>query len=253
MVPELRSTVLSGADLENCSTVRSLLPELAFLFHRIDSLGRFALISAPSGSKVGTRVGAWAPSNFISSLATMPETEQLQILDGSPAAVDPPRRPEAFYRFLLYQVDKEAIKCGELAPSRRLDAIGGIDFVSINEFISGSDPLSHSTTRAMTIDLHYEGLERTSIEGGRKHVRFADVVQRTLCRENRLRAWSQSSKSYETIVQRKIATSLPAALSISCACAGRKVEEGLVHWRERAGEGSNWLPETIVSGMTCLL
>jgi hypothetical protein len=240
-IPELRSTVPCVVRSE-----RGLLPELSYLFHRIDTLGRLALASAPARSSINlSRVGAWAPSNFISTLATMPEADQLQILDGSPAAVDPPRRPEAFYRFLLYQVDKEASR-DEASALRRLDSIGGVDFISINEFISGSVAPSHSSTRAMTVELHYEGLEASVDEAKPRHVRFGEVLQRTLCRETRLRAWSQGSKSYETIIQRKVATSLPTVLSLSCSCAGRKEEDGLKYWRGQADGNRNWLPELIV-------
>jgi hypothetical protein len=240
-VPELLSTVPCAVRKE-----KGLLPELGYLFHRIDSLGRFGLASAPAGSGIGSsRVGAWAPSNFISLLATMPEADQLQILDDSPAAVDPPRRPEAFYRFLLYQVDKEASTVEAIAP-RRLYSTGGVDFVSINEFISGSVAPSHSSTRAMTVDLRYEGLEASGDDGEPRYVRFGEVLQRTLCRETRLRAWSQGSKSYETIVQTKVTTSLPAVLSLCCSCAGRKEEDGLKYWRGQGDGNRNWLPELIV-------
>lgn len=241
LIPEMKNNVAVEAAAERSyfqtAKERSILPELGFLFHRIDSLSRNAMLSPGStGSSSLARVGAWAPSNFISCLKAMPEAEQLQILDGSPAAVDVPRRPEAFYRFLLYQIDKET--------NKSLDPLGSMDFVSINEFISGSDPPSQSVTRVMTVDLSYESFLRGDSSETKPGVRFGDVLQRTLCKEIRLRAWSHGSKSYETIVQRKIATSLPSILSLSCACAGRKDEEGLTLWRGSADNGL-WLPELI--------
>ena len=61
----------------------------------------------------------------------MPEAEQLQILDGSPEAVDLPRRPEAFYRFLAHQLDREI--SGQ-AQEGSVDKLLGIDFACVNEF-----------------------------------------------------------------------------------------------------------------------
>jgi len=70
-------------------------------------------------------------------------------------------------------------------------------------------------------------------------------LQHSLCRSTRLRAWNDKSRAYETIVQRKIATSLPHVLTLSCACAGRKEEDGLWAWRTDAFGGEPWLAETI--------
>jgi PAB-dependent poly(A)-specific ribonuclease subunit 2 len=74
---------------------------------------------------------------------------------------------------------------------------------------------------------------------------FGDVLQYNLCRAVRLRAWSQNAKSYETIIQRKIITSLPTVLALSAACAGRKDHEGLALWHSEVRENNHWLPEVI--------
>ena len=218
---------------------KRLIPELGGLFHRIDSLAKYAMLFSTAGGGM-TSVGVWAPSSFIACLSTMPEAEQLQILDGSPEAISSPRRPEAFFRFLLHQLDKEGTKISSMP--RMLDLSCGISFTSVNEFISGSGPPSKSTTRALTLDMNYDPF--LSPETNDDQVFFSDVLQYNLCRENRLRAWNQQSKAYETIVQRKIATSLPAVLTLSCACAGRKEEEGLCLWRGRRDQG-HWLPEML--------
>lgn len=215
----------------------SMIPELGFLFHQMESLSRIAYSHPTNLPFQCPRVRAWVPSNFLASLASMKEAVQLQILDGSPAAVALPRRPEAFYLFLLYQIDKELSKTSN---SKLLDSFHGTDFLSVNEFITGSDVTSKSTARALTVELAYE-----CFRGEKKCVRFGQILQRALCGETRLRAWNQSSKSYETIVQRKIATSLPRTLSLSCACAGRKEEDGLKRWRTTLGTEDHWLPEMI--------
>ena len=241
--PEIRSPVL-GAQYNDklfSSTKayeRALSPELGFVFHQIESLATSGLVyPARPHSHSNARLGAWVPSNFLTALSAMPEAEQLQILDGSPAAVGLPRRPEAFYRFLAYQLDKELSKNSDL---KVMDSINGIDFVSVNSFITGSSPPTHSSTRALTLELAYETFNRVE----KKPHHFGEILQHALCRETRLRAWNQKSKAYETIIQRKIVTSLPKLLAISCSCAGRKEEDGLWAWRTDL-EGRQFLPETI--------
>jgi len=243
-VPELVSSVLGAQYNEKLFTARSyekaLSPELGFVFHQIESLAYNGLMHPPKSGfdPSRARIGTWVPSNFLTALASMPEAEQLQILDGSPAAVDSPRRPEAFYRFLTYQLDKELSRN---SGTKLLDTLHGIDFVSSNQFMSGSSPPSSSTTRAMTLDLSYDIVSKGEQQS--TTYRFGDLLHHSLCRETRLRAWNSKTKAYETIVQRKIATSLPELLSVSCSCAGRKEEDGLWIWR--TDEGEPWLPEMV--------
>mmetsp|Transcript_59852 Transcript_59852/g.147011 ORF Transcript_59852/g.147011 Transcript_59852/m.147011 type:complete len:635 (+) Transcript_59852:2591-4495(+) len=174
----------------------------------------------------------------------MTEAEQLQVLDSSPSAVDHARRPESFYRFLAYQIDKELEMLGGFpngSTTKLMDSLNGLNFVSSNQFIESSSYPTHSSTRALTLDLNYDifpaGTKKTQI-------RFGKLLQHSLCRETRLRAWNSASKSYETIVQRKIVTSLPELLTLSCSCAGRKTEDGLWAWRSMVDE-EPWLPEFV--------
>eukprot|EP00977_Amphora_coffeiformis_P001902 scaffold362_cov176-Amphora_coffeaeformis.AAC.28 len=240
-IPETRKAMLRAQTVDRVNLSwkdKTLTPEIGFLFHRINALSRFGLIYPSSIPGNSARLEAWAPMNFMSCLASTPEAEQLQILDGSPAAVDMPRRAEAFYRFLLYQIDKESTK-GE----KMMEQLGGMAFTSVNEFVNGKGAPTTSSTRAMTVDMYYEPFlckDGTSS--------FGEVLQQTLCREMPLRAWNPESGKYHTIVQRKIATSLPKLLSISCACAGRKEEEGLKLWRGSIPFG--WLPEEIEIELT---
>jgi PAB-dependent poly(A)-specific ribonuclease subunit 2 len=243
-VPEILSATLSAQYDDKLFSPKAyekaLSPELGFVFHQIQSLCCSGLIQQIK-SKIDPlkpRIGAWHASNFLTTLASMPEAEQLQILDGSPAAVDHPRRPEAFYRFLAYQLDRELSKN---SGKKVVDSLQGLDFISINQFIAGTSPASHSETRVLTVDLFYDTF---GADTGTKGVRFGELLQRSLCRETRLRAWNHTSKAYETIVQRKIATSLPKILGLSCACAGRKDEDGLCVWRADDGKFP-WLPEFV--------
>ena len=243
-VPEVAGAVLGAQYNDKLFTSRSyekaLAPELGFVFHQIESLAYNGLLHPPKQGvdPARARIGAWVPSNFLTALSTMPEAEQLQILDGSPAAVDPARRPEAFYRFLAYQLDKELSK---IADTKLIDSLHGIDFLSSNLFLSGSIPPSQSSTRAMTLDLSYDILSKGEQQSS--NFLFGELLHHSLCRETRLRAWNSKTKAYETIVQRKIATSLPEILTVSCSCAGRKEEDGLWIWR--TDDGEPWLPEMV--------
>ncbi|GKZ00471.1 hypothetical protein MPSEU_000999600 [Mayamaea pseudoterrestris] len=248
-IPEVRQIVSSSLMItqDRLQDEHSLLPELGFVMARIDNIARLAMLFPPSAgsSPSTTRVGAWAPTNFISCLSDLKEAEQLQILDGSPAAVDLPRRPEAFYRFLLHHVNKET---STGMPRDRLEDSVGATFLSVNQYINGSDPPTQTSSRLMTIDLCYDNF----LNANRKNdslPTFADVLQKTLFRETRLRAWSSGSKAYETITQRKVMTTLPKILSLSCACAGRDSEQGLSLWRTVADHG-HFLPEWIEIELT---
>jgi len=244
-VPEIRSAVLNAQIPDKSWSSKAfenaLSPELGFLFHQIESLYNCALShpSKPNSNQLRPKLGTWVPSNFLTAMAGMPEAEQLQVLDGSPAAVDPPRRPEAFYRFIAYQLDKELSKNSE---KKLMDSLHGLDFMSVNQFVSESTLSSQSTTRALTVDFAYGCFARDAEK--KTDIHFVTVLKHSLCRETRLRAWNKKSKAYETIVQRKIATCLPEILTLSGACAGRKEEDGLWIWRTDDG-GNPWVPEIV--------
>lgn len=233
-IPEFREAALRSQ--QEWYRDGSLTIEMGYLFHRIDGIARRALLfPAEEGVTRLSALDAWAPSSFISCLTAMPDAERFQILDGSPAAIDLPRRPEAFYRFLLYQLDNE------LEKGRSSSLIGSLcaaEFVAINQFISGSVPPTNSTTKQFTVELFYDHFYGLKFQG---RASFGDVLQFNLARPTRLRAWNTSSKAYETIVQRKIITSLPVILSIAANCAGKKPEEGLSLWQSE----ERWLPEEI--------
>mmetsp|Transcript_12503 Transcript_12503/g.29312 ORF Transcript_12503/g.29312 Transcript_12503/m.29312 type:complete len:1518 (-) Transcript_12503:118-4671(-) len=256
-IPEIRKAAIAAQfDAQVLGTKayeKALSPELGFLFHQVESLSRYGLLY-PSKDRVHRpKIGAWIPSNFLTFLSTMGEAEQMAVLDDSPAAVDLPRRPESFYRFLAYQLDKElcslpsatlsSSKAKKLVEkSKLMDFLNGLDFLSSNQFIeSKSTPPTQSMTRALTLDLNYD-IFRPGTK--KKSIRFGELLQHSLCRSTRLRAWNDKSRAYETIVQRKIATSLPQILTLSCACAGRKEHDGLWAWRTDYG-GEPWLAEMI--------
>lgn len=264
-IPEVRAVVLAAQfndqALGTKAYEKALSPELGFLFHQVECLSRFGLLyPTMESSNIKERIhepkiGAWIPSNFLTFLSTMGEAEQMAVLDDSPAAVDLPRRPESFYRFLAYQLDKELCSSSStlLCPSSKaktivtesklMDSLNGLDFLSSNQFIeSKSTPPTQSMTRALTLDLNYD-IFRPGAK--RKPIRFGELLQHSLCRSTRLRAWNEKTRAYETIIQRKITTSLPQILTLSCACAGRKDQDGLWAWRTDSFGGEPWLAETI--------
>jgi len=216
--------------------VPTLSTELGFLFHNIDSISQNAM--AYPGREVKSHVGVFMPSSLLTAFKVMPEAVNLALLDDNPAVAVTARRPEAFYRFLLHHLDKEAGAKGE----KPLDLLHGINFVSVNEFINGRGKPTVSTTRALTLDLSYDPFLKA--RDATIKWRFGQILRYSLCRESRLRAWCKASKSYETVVQRKVATCLPEMLSISCSCAGRN-DEGLAVWRTSFNDYSLWLPELV--------
>ena len=158
----------------------------------------------------------------------MPEASALALLDDSPAATEIARRPEAFYRFLLHHLDRELTGNEITRTNRRdkkdskhktklIDSLQGLDAVSMNEFVTGSGPPSASSTRSYTVELSYENFLNNAEES---RPEFRQLLQYSLSKHVRLRAWCEATKKFETVVQRKIITSLPKILSLSCACAG---------------------------------
>ncbi len=207
-------------------------------------------------------VGTFVPSNFLSAFSTMPEASALALLDDSPAAVEFARRPEAFYRFLVHHLDKELGSFDALSsrgktnrlPKKNtksskhklnlIDSLQGLNSVSMNSFPSGAGGPSITSTRSYTVDLAYDAyVSRT--ESNPVMPEFGELLQYSLCKDIRLRAWCDATKSYETVIQRKIITSLPQILSLSCACAGIHGEERLPIWRKTSDSNSHWLPEFI--------
>jgi len=216
--------------------VPTLSTELGFLFHNIDSISQSAM--AYPGKEIKPHVGVFMPSSLLTAFKVMPEAINLALLDDNPAVAVTARRPEAFYRFFLHHLDKEA----GITGGKPLDLLHGISFISINEFISGRGKPTVSKTRVLTLDLSYDPFLKA--RDATIKWRFGQILRYSLCRELRLRAWCKASKSYETVVQQKVATCLPEMLSIACSCAGRN-DEGLAVWRTSFNDNSLWLPELV--------
>lgn len=193
-----------------------------------------------------TEINPCVPSNIVSSLLLLPEATNLALLDGVAGATEIAKRPEALYRFIMHYIDKEFEQSSDArsdptSHSSLIDPIQGMNFVSVIEYSTGKPKVSSS--RALTVDLCYDhklyNKAETSLDA-----RFGDILRFSLCKEVPLRAWCDESGSYESVIQRKIATSLPKLLSLSCCCAGKLGNKnGLQFWKQR--DQRNWLPEYI--------
>ena len=266
-VPEIHNAMLESQQRvgsvetkakKNAKSAPLLTGELGFLFHQMNSISSHAMCypKPPGTSEDPCRpiVGTFVPSNFLSNFATMQEAVSLALLDDSPAAADMARRPEAFYRFLLHHLDKELIviddadkgsrqsskKGSKAKQTRMIDSLQGLDSVSINQFVIGSPPVSANLNRTYTVELSYEAFQNSSDESPD----FMHLLQYSLSKHVRLPAWCEKRKKFETVVQRKIITTLPKMLSLSCACAGARSEDKLPFWRKSNGLG-HWVPEMI--------
>eukprot|EP00520_Triparma_pacifica_P017671 CAMPEP_0118652152 /NCGR_PEP_ID=MMETSP0785-20121206/11163_1 /TAXON_ID=91992 /ORGANISM="Bolidomonas pacifica, Strain CCMP 1866" /LENGTH=1394 /DNA_ID=CAMNT_0006544645 /DNA_START=18 /DNA_END=4199 /DNA_ORIENTATION=+ len=249
-VPEFRASLLREQfehrnfenDIVTESNVKSLsLPkpgalsaELGFLFHQMDSLSYCAY----TNEKVD--VEASVPANFLATFSLLPEAAALALLDNSTSSVRLPRRIEAVYRFLLHHLNNEIISKDS---TKIVEILQGFDFASTNSFITGSGPPTTRNTRALTVELHYDSFIGRKISADKVNSSFSELLLDTLCRETRLRAWCNETKSYETILQKKQIVTLPVILSIQCSCAGD--DEGIKMWRQKNAAGGLWLPQFI--------
>jgi len=249
-IPEIRAAALRSQALNSKMAIQSgtgdrrerisITTELGLLFHLLESL------SANGAAFPDAEINPCVPSNIVSSLLLLPEATNLALLDGVAGATEIAKRPEALYRFIMHYMDKEIEQSSDAnsdptSHSSLIDPIQGINFVSVIEYSTGKPKVSSS--RALTVDLCYDHKLYNKAETS-LNVRFGDILRFSLCKEVPLRAWCDESSSYESVIQRKIATSLPKLLSLSCCCAGKLgYKNGLQFWKQR--DKRNWLPEYI--------
>lgn len=260
-IPEIRSAILKSQEdrrLISSSVSKdkkgkiteggpALSAELGYAFHQIEQLSSHGFVyPVIDDLPDDAQIRALSPSNLITLLTTLPEANQLQILDGGAVSMESARRPEAFYRFLIHHLDNELPSKNGL---RVFDSIQGFDYVSVNEFVDVKASPTVSTTHSLTVELSYESFvaskPKKTPDNDERNPNFSEVLRHSLCRESRLRAWCKATNDYETIIQRKIAASLPSTLAISCSCAGDKHNGGLSVWKNAEHPARFWLPEII--------
>ena len=238
-----------------------LLAEVGFLFHQMDMLSKHALAhQIPSA-------GVFSPKNFLSTFSQMPEAAALNLLDSDPksspgdvAALDLNRRVETFYRCLMHQLDSELGPTASLADdchvavmgscinssdlqSRQtlIESVQGIRLTIINIFPSSPIPTVNQT-RSFVLPLCLEKSSSAS-----KNTPFREVLIASLYTESRIKAYSKVSKTYESVVQKRIVCSLPKLLSLSTS--GVKKMPGITQlWDNKNQNGGRWLPSKIELG-----
>lgn len=212
-IPEIRGAMLSSQKfgcVKKSSKILNDSPmlsaELGFLYHQMHMLSSYGMVQPKAGSQrdiCRPILGTFTPSNFLSAFVMMPEASALALLDNSAAAVEVARRPEAFYRFLLHHLDKELNgNARERLDENFIDSLKGIDSVSMNHFINNPSSVSITSTRSYTLELSYDYFLCRNDETGMPA--FGEVLQYSLCKDARLRAWCDDTKAYETVVQRKV-------------------------------------------------
>ena len=217
----------------------SLTAELGLLFNLVDSLSANGMVQPNRPT-----VKAFNPSSFISAFTLLPEAKTLALVDGIAGSLEMARRPEAVYRFIMQYIDKELTQLltvsgdAPISDGKLVDKLQGLSFVSIVEFTSGNGAPKLSTSRNTIIDLEYNPRFHARES---EIVRFGEILRYSLCKEAPLRAWCEETREYEQVLQRKIATSLPQVMSLSCCCAGAGAGKsfGLEIWQQ---DVPNWLP-----------
>ena len=207
----------------------SVISELGLLFNLIEQIPVNCLIH-PDGT-----VKPFVASNFISAFTLLPEATNLALIDGV-GETDLSRKPEALYRFLVQYLDKELAQLGK---RNVIDGLQGIDFISLIEYSGATQPKA-TTNHSVTLDLSYD--QKWNYAKLDTPIRFSDILRFSLCKATPLRAFNEATRTYETVTQRKIATSLPTLLALSCCCAG-SIDSGLQFWQNE--NIINFLPEEI--------
>lgn len=89
----------------------------------------------------------------------------------------------------------------------------------------------------MTIELSYLSFRAPATPS------FSALLQTTLHRETRLRAWHAANKKYELIIQKRVVKNLPRVLNLQCTVAGN--DDGMEYWRQSNKKGGLWVPRRV--------
>eukprot|EP00899_Mesostigma_viride_P021198 jgi/Mesvir1/2907/Mv13978-RA.1 len=223
-IPALREAVLSHI----CEREFCLTCELGFLMHMLTI----------------SRAGTCQASNILRALAQIREAAALGLLDdasdqyGLGDEKRLARRIQSFSRFLLEQLHKEATttpgagstEVSPLRPQSQAKAAVAAQGVSSRSKESLADRLFGASvksviqcpkkpdgdivrlTRSFQFDLQYNFRK----ELPSPPPSFAKVLERSLRREEDIRAWCDHCQGYHTVKQTRVVTSLPSILSINC-------------------------------------
>ena len=198
-VPELRSRVMS----HTCEREFCLTCELSFLSHMLNT--------CPSGS-------ACQPLNFLRTLRQVREAAALGLIEGNGGELEarseksPAKRIQAFQRFILEQLHKEeSSNDGKTSISTALTSVEESFGIITQEKLRCAQCArdEKKEMRKFQIDLQYpsdRSIPRPS---------FVDLLVKSMCIKQEVRAWCESHKAYTRMAQTKFAEKLPNVLSIS--------------------------------------
>jgi PAB-dependent poly(A)-specific ribonuclease subunit 2 len=198
-VPELRSRVMS----HTCEREFCLTCELSFLSHMLNT--------CPPGS-------ACQPLNFLRTLRQVREAAALGLIEGNGGELEarseksPAKRIQAFQRFILEQLHKEeSSNDGKTSSSTALTSVEESFGIITQEKLRCAQCArdEKKEMRKFQIDLQYpndRSIPRPS---------FVDLLVKSMCIKQEVRAWCESHKAYTRMAQTKFAEKLPNVLSIS--------------------------------------
>ena len=197
-VPELRSRVMS----HTCEREFCLTCELSFLSHMINT--------CPSGA-------ACQPLNFLRTLRQVREAAALGLIEGNGGELEarseksPAKRIQAFQRFILEQVHKEESSANDNDSNNNNTSVEESFGIITQEKLRCTQCArdENKEMRKFQIDLQYpsdRSVPRPS---------FVDLLVKSMCVKQEVRAWCESHKAYTRMTQTKFPEKLPNVLSIS--------------------------------------
>ena len=236
-VPELRSRVMS----HTCEREFCLTCELSFLSHMLNT--------CPTGL-------ACQPLNFLRTLRQVREAAALGLIEGNGGELEarseksPAKRIQAFQRFILEQLHKEESSSDtKSSNSTSLTSVEESFGIITQEKLRCAQCSrdENKDMRKFQIDLQYPS------DRSIPRPPFVDLLVKSMCIKQEVRAWCESHKAYTRMAQTKFPKKLPNVLSISLGM--RDMLD--LHWwgvKADAVPGSNgfseklhehWLPHFI--------
>ncbi|GBG65163.1 hypothetical protein CBR_g49959 [Chara braunii] len=214
-IPALREAVTSHM----CEREFCLTCELGFVLHMLDL----------------AEGDTCQPSNLLRALRQIREASALGLVEG-PEEWDNSKekslakRIQNFSRFLLEQLHKEAGVAAQGEPGNGVgpsissitNQLFGITFRYRTKCLRVPHDDSLKQQRSFQVDLQYPMLRKGTPAS------FAAVLQRSLLRQDDMRAWCDQCRSYQHVQQMRIPSSLPDVLIINCCIRG---EAELQFWQ----------------------
>eukprot|EP00850_Spirogloea_muscicola_P011319 SM000070S21285 [mRNA] locus=s70:22412:31223:- [translate_table: standard] len=230
-IPALRAAVTSHVcEVEFCLTC-----ELGFVLHMLDL----------------AEGDTCQPTNLLRALRQIKEAVALGLVEGpdeykSFKEKSVSKRIQALSRFLLEQLHKEAGAAREGDDPRGLpeeaitDQLFGMSLINCTKCMRSSHEVVQER-RSFQVDLQYPAQAAHAST-------FAQILERSLCRQEDMRAWCQQCRGYQHVHQVKVPQVLPKILIVNC-CVHSEAElsywqtkEDIRHTPLRQRTSKHWLP-----------